>query len=209
MPDITLLHIIELLGIIMFAISGGLSAFEKRMDIFGILVIATVTALGGGMVRDVIVGDTPVLWLKDVNYVYYVLIGYLITLIFRKKLSYFRKSLFLFDTIGLGMYTIVGIEKGIKFGLDPINCIALGTITACFGGVMRDILCNQIPILFKKEIYALICIAGGIFYFFLNYLGVNATLNFFITAGLIILTRIIVVRFNISLPKFYKEQEHD
>ena len=199
-----ILPVIEYIGIIFFAISGGLAAMEKKLDVFGILVISMVTSLGGGMLRDILVGDTPVVWMRNVNYTYFIFIGYLLTLFFRKKLAYFRTSLFLFDTIGLGMYTIIGIEKGIRFGLHPIICICLGTITACFGGILRDILCNQIPILFRKEIYALICIIGGFLYFGLRELGIPPQLNFLITSGLIILTRIIVVKFNVSLPKMYQ-----
>jgi len=154
-------YTLDLIGTFAFAISGFLTAFNKRLDLFGILIIAFVTALGGGTLRDVLIGRTPVGWMLDLNYVYVVLGGVLFAILFRKKLNYLRTSLFLFDTIGLAVFTILGIEIGIKTNLHPIISIALGTMSASFGGVIRDILCNEIPVIFKKEIYATVCIAGG------------------------------------------------
>lgn len=159
-------YIIDLLGAMAFAISGVLTAINKKMDPFGVFVIALVTAVGGGTLRDVLIGRTPVGWMVDLNYVYMIVLGYTLAVIFRKKLDRFRVSLFLFDTIGLGVFTLIGIEKGLLIGLHPVICVALGTMTACFGGVIRDILCNDIPVIFRKEIYAIVCIAGGCMFFF-------------------------------------------
>src|SRR5690606_13457556 len=103
-----------------------------------------VTAVGGGTLRDVLIGRTPVSWMLDLNYVYFICGSFFLAVIFRKKLDKLRKSLLLFDTIGLGVFTLIGLEKGIAVGLHPVICIALGTMTACFGGVIRDILCNEI-----------------------------------------------------------------
>ena len=114
-------------------------------------------------------------------------------------------SLFLFDTIGLGIFTIIGIEKGISKELDPMICIALGTMTASFGGVIRDILCNEIPILFRKEIYATICIIGGGLYFFLEQLNLNQDLLYLLTSSFIITLRLLAVYYKWSLPQLYKE----
>lgn len=197
-------YAIDILGTIAFAISGVLVALSKRMDIFGILIIASVTAVGGGTLRDVLIGETPVSWMLNLNYIYVILATTVLTIIFKSKIDYLRKSLFLFDTIGIGLYTVVGVEKGINAGLDPIICIALGTMSACFGGVIRDILCNEIPVIFRKEIYATACILGGLTYFLIKKLPIDDNLVFII-AGLVVITvRLLAVRFKVSLPSLYK-----
>lgn len=183
-----------------FAISGALTAMSKKMDPFGVLVIAFVTSVGGGTLRDVLIGRTPVGWMRDVNYVYMIIIGFIIALIFRKKLDKLRVSLFLFDTIGLGVFTLIGLEKGIDTGLHPVICIALGTMTACFGGVLRDILCNDIPVIFRKEIYATICIIGGCFFFLLRQWNVPQDILYLATSGIIITIRLLAVNFKWSMP---------
>jgi uncharacterized membrane protein YeiH len=192
---------LDLIGTVAFAVSGVLTAFSKKLDPFGIFIIAFVTAVGGGTLRDVLIGRTPVGWMQDLNYVYYILLGYVFALIFRKKLDYFRKSLFLFDTIGLGVFTLIGLEKGLDVGLHPVICIALGTMTACFGGVIRDILCNEIPVIFRKEIYATICILGGLVFFGLTFLMIDDTIINLSTVLVIISVRLMAVKFNWCLPK--------
>lgn len=193
-------YILDILGTMAFAISGVLTAFGKKMDPFGVFVIAFVTAVGGGTVRDVLIGRTPVGWMQDLNYVYVITLGFFIALIFRKKLDRLRVSLFLFDTIGLGVFTLIGLEKGIATGLHPIICIALGTMTACFGGVIRDILCNEIPVIFRKEIYATICIVGGCVFFLLRRWNVEEDVLYLATSGIIITIRLLVVNYKWSLP---------
>ncbi|SFN74605.1 Uncharacterized membrane protein YeiH [Bizionia echini] len=197
-------YAIDILGTIAFAISGVLVALSKRMDPFGILIIATVTAVGGGTLRDVLIGETPVSWMLNLNYIYVILVSTVLTIIFKTKIDYLRKSLFLFDTIGIGLYTVVGVEKGITAGLNPIICIALGTMSACFGGVIRDILCNEIPVIFRKEIYATACILGGLTYFLVRKLPIDNNVVFII-AGLVVITvRLLAVRFKVTLPSLYK-----
>lgn len=188
--------ILEISGTIAFAISGSLTAMQKKLDPFGVFIIAFVTALGGGTLRDVMIGKTPVVWMQDLQYVYLITFGFFLSIIFRKKLDRLRTSLLLFDTIGLGVFTLIGIQKGVEIGLDPIICIALGTITACFGGVIRDILCNEIPIIFSKEIYATICIMGGIVYFTLDWFQIPVNLIQLITSILIITIRLMAIKYN-------------
>ena len=198
-------HLLDIIGTLFFAISGVLTGLSKKLDAFGVFVIAFVTALGGGTLRDILIGKTPVGWMIDTQYIYIVLLGVLISVLFRKKLDQLRVSLFLFDTIGLGIFTIIGIEKGISKELDPMICIALGTMTASFGGVIRDILCNEIPILFRKEIYATICIIGGGLYFLLKQLNLNQDLLYLLTSSFIITLRLLAVYYKWSLPQLYKE----
>ena len=198
--------IIDILGTIAFAISGVLVAMDKRLDVFGVLIIAFVTAVGGGTLRDLLIGIKPVGWLNAPVHLLIIVVTVLLAIIFVKQLKYVRKSLFLFDTIGIGFYTMVGIEKGLAADLLPVMCIALGTITACFGGVIRDILCNEIPVIFRKEIYATVCILGGLVYFVLIQFPINDTIAYSLAILTIIIMRVLAVRFKISLPNIYRNQ---
>jgi uncharacterized membrane protein YeiH len=189
---------IDILGTIAFAISGVLVAMNKRMDPFGVFIIAFVTAVGGGTLRDLLIGSTPVFWMRDMTFIYVITAAAFLAVVFRNQIKHLRKSLFLFDTIGIGLYTVIGIEKGLNAELHPIICIALGTMSACFGGVIRDILCNEIPVIFRKEIYATACIFGGVTYFILREFIVDQNL---ITA------RLLAVVFKISLPTIYSKYE--
>ncbi len=200
-------YIIDILGTIAFAISGVLIAFNKKMDLFGILIIAFVTAVGGGTLRDMLIGETPVSWMKDMTFSYVIMGSAIFAIIFRSKINYLRTSLFLFDTIGIGLYTVVGIDKGINADLHPIICIALGTMTASFGGVLRDILCNEIPVIFRKEIYATACIVGGITYFVLRELPIENNVVFVIAGAVVIIIRLLAVKFKIALPNIYKKSD--
>ena len=196
-------YTIDILGTIAFAISGVLVAMNKKMDLFGILIIAFVTAVGGGTLRDVLIGQTPVGWMKDMTFTYVILGSAVFAVLVRNKINYLRTSLFLFDTIGIGLYTVVGVEKGISAGLHPIICIALGTISACFGGVIRDILCNEIPVIFRKEIYATACIIGGFSFFLIRKLPIESDFVFIISILIVIIIRLLAVRFKIALPTIY------
>mgnify|MGYP006148400805 FL=1 len=200
--DFNTTEIIEVLGTISFAISGTFAAVQKRLDPFGVLIIAFVTSIGGGTVRDLLLGDTPVAWMRDVNYCLLILVTSILTLFFKHQIKRFKVTLFLFDSLGLGLFTLVGVQKGIVFGLDPGICIALGTITGCFGGVIRDTLLNTIPLIFRKEIYATACIAGGILYFMLLSLDLAADIAKVIVIVFIVTLRILVVRFKLALPRF-------
>lgn len=196
-------QILDGIGVFVFSISGVLSAFNKKLDPFGVVIIAFVTALGGGTLRDVLIGKTPVGWMQDLTYLYIILLAYFITIFFKKYLEKLRVSLFLFDSIGLGVFTIIGIKKGIEFDLHPIICIILGTITASFGGVIRDILCNEIPIIFRKEIYATVCIAGGFLFFLLKRIHLNQDALYLLTSLFMIIFRLLAVKYKWCLPSLY------
>lgn len=197
------LFIIDILGTIAFAVSGAFLAMQKKLDPFGVLVLSFVTALGGGTLRDIMIGNLPVSWLT--NEIAVVVIGCtaIITMFFASRLKQLTTTLFLFDALGLGFFTVVGIQLGIAKGYSMSICIFLGTLTACFGGVVRDVLLNNIPLLFRKEIYALACILGGLFYFLLYRLNINQDLLTILSILLIFFIRVLAVRFKLSLPKFY------
>ncbi|MFY8112132.1 MAG: trimeric intracellular cation channel family protein [Flavobacterium sp.] len=196
----TFFEALDLVGTLAFAISGALTALHKRMDPFGVLIIAFVTAVGGGTLRDVLIGRTPVGWMQDLNYLYIISLGFVLVLIFRGNLHRFKLSMLFSDSIGLGVFTLIGIQKGLDFGMHPFICVALGTMTACFGGVIRDVLCAEIPVIFRKEIYATICIFGGIVFFMLEQGNFPDQLIQLVTSLVIIIIRLLVVKFNWSLP---------
>ena len=202
----TLFDFLDLLGTMAFATSGALMAINKKFDPFGVFIVAFVTALGGGTLRDVLIGRAPVGWMLETYYVYTILITVFATIIFRKQIKYLSKSMFLFDTIGLGIFTIVGTQLGVESHFNPIISIALGTMTAAFGGVIRDILCNQIPVIFREEIYATAAIIGSITFLILNTFELDINIIYVITTSIVIIIRLVAVKFHLSLPTFYTEK---
>jgi len=203
---VSIILLLDILGTISFSVSGVLTALKKRLDFFGVFIIAFVTAVGGGTLRDLLL-DAPIAWMRDVTFVYVIIAAAIIALIFRKKLGYVRKSLFLFDTIGIALYTVVGVQKGLDVELPAIICIALGTMSASFGGVIRDILCNEIPIIFRKEIYATACILGAVVYLLLLNTSLSVDLIMVFSGLVVIVVRLLAVRFKLSLPSLYPKEE--
>lgn len=194
--------LIEISGTVAFTISGAFSAMQKRLDVFGVLIISFITAIGGGTIRDVLIGYTPVTWMRDYETPLIILGTGIATIFFKKYIKTFKTTLFLFDALGLGLFTIIGIQKGIGAGLNPGVCVALGTITGCFGGVLRDILLNNIPLIFQKEIYATACIIGGTWYVLLIK-RLDTDIVEILAVTIVCAIRIVAVKYKLSLPKFY------
>lgn len=195
------IYILDILGTFAFAISGALVASDKKFDLFGVIIIAFVTAVGGGMLRDVLIDAHPINWIGDLNYLWVILIAVVFTFLFKSKIAHLSKTMFLFDTIGISVFTLLGLEKGLSYNLHPIIALIMGMISACFGGVLRDVLTNKVPLIFEKEIYASACLAGGICYLVLNYFIIPENVIFIISASVVIIIRIIAVRFHLQLPK--------
>lgn len=195
------LQVIDILGTFAFAVSGVFSAMEKKLDPFGILIISFVTAIGGGTVRDVLAGNFPVNWLQNDTAILVIFFSAIITMLFGSYLKQLNTALFLFDALGLGLFTIIGLEVGLKHGFSAGICIALGTISACFGGVLRDVLLNKVPLIFQKEIYALACIIGGMVYYFLVQTKLNEDISKAVCIILIFAIRVIAFRYKFSLPR--------
>lgn len=204
--DYSFLNIIDILGTIAFAVSGAFSAMERKLDPFGVVILAFVTAIGGGTLRDVLIGNTPVAWLRNDVTATVILATAFITLFFGRYVKQFQKTLFLFDALGLGVFTLIGMEKGLRMQLSPGICIALGTITACFGGVIRDVLLNNVPLIFQREIYASACILGGSLYLLLQKTGIPNDWNTIIAILVIVLIRIIAMRYKLMLPRVYENR---
>lgn len=202
-----ILNFISIVGSFTFAISGAIIAMRKRFDPFGVLIIGFVTAVGGGTLRDILIEERTVFWFVQTSYIYFALAGALFAIIFRSKLEHMNKPLLFFDAIGLGLYTITGVQIGLQFDLNTINCIILGVITGSFGGVIRDILVNEIPVIFKKEVYATVSIAGAVIYIVLQRLGMSNPLLQIVPIVFIIVARLLVIQYKISLPSLYGKVE--
>ena len=198
------IYFVDLFGTAIFAISGVLTAIQKKFDLVGTLIIGFVTAVGGGTIRDLLIGKFPVGWLNDRNYLVVILVAYLIAYLFKKKIIKWKRSMFLFDTIGIGIFTILGIEIAIEYGLNVEYCIILGVISACFGGVIRDVLTNEIPLIFRKEIYATACFSGGVIYVILMRVSSFTNLNVFVSIATVILIRYFAIKNKWSL-NFHKD----
>ncbi len=188
------IYLLDLFGTGIFAISGVITAIEKKFDLVGALIIGFITAIGGGSVRDVMIGRFPVGWLNDRNYIFAILVGYLVSYLFYNSVRKFKISMFLFDTIGIGLFTILGIQVAQNYGLRIEVCIFMGIISATFGGVIRDVLTNEIPLIFRKEIYATACFAGGITYFIMLQFSSIENLNIISSMLVVIVIRYLAIK---------------
>jgi len=194
-------YALELVGTFVFAISGALAVRERDHDLFGAGFTGFITAIGGGTLRDILLDSYPLVWIGDIYFLYAILAGLVAAFIFPNYLSKLRKTLFLFDTLGIGFFTVLGVEKALSMGVRPEIAAIMGMFSAVMGGVIRDTLTNEIPVLFRKEIYASACLAGAILYLILNYYGVPRDYNLLISISLVISVRMISMKYKLSLPR--------
>ena len=198
--SISFVDFIDVLGTFSFAVSGAFAAMEKKLDLFGVLILAFITSIGGGTIRDLLIGNTPVAWIQFPSIAWVIAAGAAGTLFFGHRLKQIEYLLTVFDALGLGLFTIIGIQKGLSYHLSPGVCIALGTITGCFGGVLRDVVLNKVPLIFQKDIYASASILGGIAYFLLSYIPLPDTIAGGFSIILIFATRMLGIRYKWHLP---------
>lgn len=194
-------YLLDLIGTFVFAISGTIAAGEKRFDLFGAAFIGFVTAIGGGTLRDMMIGIHPVSWTTSMDYFYVILLAVVVTFFLKEQVFKFRRTLFLFDTIGIGVFTIIGVEKALAFGINTPIAIMMGILTAVAGGVIRDTLNNEVPLIFKKEIYATACLVGAIAYILLRRTGIPIETNQIVTILTIIAVRVLSIKYKLSLPR--------
>jgi uncharacterized membrane protein YeiH len=202
--------LLDLIGTFAFAISGIRLASGKQIDWFGAYIIGLVTAIGGGTLRDLLL-DVPPFWMSDAKYFMITGVALIAALLFKEKLFKWGSTLFLFDTIGLGLFTIVGLTKSIDTGLPFWVCIVMGAITGTVGGVIRDVILNEVPLLFRRDIYALACISGGAVYFLCEYIHLPKGVTETIAALTVIIFRLVAVKYHIQLPKLkpFESQSKD
>jgi uncharacterized membrane protein YeiH len=195
-------YYIDLIGTLVFAVSGALAASDKNMyrDIFGVTFTGFVTAVGGGTLRDMILGIRPT-WVVDGNYLIAITIGVIIAISFKYYILKYRRTFFLFDTLGIALYTVVGVQKALLFDVAPLAAIIMGMFSAVMGGVIRDTLINEVPLIFKKEIYATACLSGASVFVLLKLFHVDDNMNSFISVSVIILIRTFAVKYQLTLPK--------
>ena len=205
MFEITLVQIFDFIGTLAFAISGIRLASAKHFDLFGAYVVGVTTAIGGGTMRDVLLGQSP-FWMSNSFYLICSAIALAWVIIFRKLLVRQNNTWFLFDTIGLALFTVTGVEKTITAGFPFWTAIIMGTLTGAGGGVLRDVFINEEPLIFRKEIYALACVLGGIAYFICARCGLSTVLSGIICGIVVFLMRILAVKYSLHLPTLKGEE---
>jgi uncharacterized membrane protein YeiH len=174
---------------------------EKEHDLFGAGFTGFITAIGGGTLRDILLNSYPLVWIENVQILYAIFGGIMAAFIFPNFLSRLRRTFFLFDTLGIGFFTVLGVEKALSLGVRPEIAAIMGMFSAVMGGVIRDTLTNEIPILFRKEIYASACLAGAVLYLVLSYFGLERNYNLLISMSVIISIRLIAMKYKLSLPR--------
>lgn len=199
-----LFYWLNLIGIFFFTISGSLAARDKKHyhDYFGVFFTGFLTAIGGGTLRDMMLGAYPISWLNDRNILISIIFAFVFTLVFKNYIIKLRRTLFLFDTVGVGIYTILGVQKSLEYHVNPFAAVILGLISAVFGGVIRDTLINEIPLIFAKEIYATACITGAVLFTSMLYFNMDSNFSAMLSMSLIIVIRILAVKYKLALPKF-------
>jgi len=196
-----IIYVLDLIGTTAFAASGAWVGVRKHMDLFGVLVLGVVTAVGGGTLRDLLLGDIPPFSLKDEAYIYIAIVVSLVVFANRKRFELFEKPLLYFDAIGLGTFVVIGTTKAIDFQLGALGAVLMGVMTGTAGGVMRDLLANQVPLILRREIYASACVAGGALLVILEGNGVAPAAATLLSAGTVILVRLLAIHYDWSLPK--------
>lgn len=204
----TFTFIIEVIGTIAFAISGIRLASYKKFDLFGAFTIGLVTACGGGTLRDVLL-NLPVFWLQTPIYIYLTVLSMIIVVAFRNVLVSHDRLLFTFDAIGLALFVVIGMQKTLALGYPMWAAIGMGTVTGSFGGVVRDILINEEPLFFRKDIYATACIAGGIVYWIAGLFDTAPIWQQIGCAVTVIVLRVCALRYNWALPILNTEIKKD
>lgn len=195
----TIQLVLDFLGTFAFAISGIRLAAVKTFDWFGGYVVGLATAIGGGTIRDVMLGVIP-FWMTNSIYLIFTAAALVLVIIFKKALVGFYHTWFIFDTLGLGLFTIAGIQKTLYAGFPFWVAIIMGCMTGAAGGVIRDVLINEVPLIFRKEIYAVACIVGGLVYQLCYYLNVNMETTTILSFITVVLIRLLAVKYHISLP---------
>ena len=201
------MEIFDFIGTFAFAISGIRLASAKNFDLFGAYVVGVVTAIGGGTLRDLMLGVTPI-WMTNPMYLICSGIALLWVIIFGKRIINQQVTFFIFDTIGLALFTVVGVEKTLDLGFPLWVAIVMGTITGAAGGVFIDVFINEIPLIFRKEIYALAGIIGGLCYGICNHCGVDVIINECITGCSVFIVRILAVKYHLCLPILHGEEDN-
>ncbi len=204
----TFVQVLDFIGTFAFAISGIRLASAKRFDWFGAYVVGFVTAIGGGTIRDLLLDVTPA-WMENPMYLICTALALVWVIVFEKRLVRLDITFFIFDTIGLALFTVVGVGKSLTAGYPFWVAIIMGSITGVAGGVLRDVFINEIPLIFRKEIYAMACVVGGVFYWLFDLMGMEPYICQIVGGAGVFVTRILAVKYQICLPVLSGETGSD
>ena len=197
---------VYLIAIIAEAMSGALAAGRRNMDLFGVAVIAFLTALGGGTVRDILLGNFPVTWTQHPSSIYMTLTGGLVTIVIARFMRHLRQLFLVLDAIGLVAFTIIGCNVALELGYEPIVVVMSGITTGIFGGIIRDIMCGRVPQVLRREIYACVSLVVALLYLFLLRQGVGEGVTQLAAFSVGLLLRMVAIRWRVSLPVFRYSQ---
>ena len=197
-----LLYILDLFGTAVFAISGVWVACRKDMDLFGALVLAFVTAVGGGTIRDVLLSAPPVFWINDTLYLLVILATVMVAIVGRRWHERSKWIMQVSDALGLAVFVVIGVTKSLSFGVEPMVAIMMGVLTGCGGGAIRDLLAGEVPMVLRKEIYASAAMVGGAVLVFLEPLIQNIDITSVIAATVVLVLRLLALYKDLSLPSF-------
>ena len=202
--EIPFIYYLDIFGTIVFAITGVLAASEKRLDLFGMIVVGVVTSIGGGTIRDLMLGRTPVFWVQDPSYIWIIVATCTLTFIAARFHRFPRRVLLLSDAVGLGVFTVIGAQVALNLGHPPIIAVTMGMMSGVFGGVIRDVLTNEIPVIFQKEIYATAALLGALVFVNLSWFvpQSSASFNAVMAMSFVIGIRIAAIRWGLQLPVF-------
>lgn len=202
MQEVQFISLLWLVGIIAEAMTGALSAGKKQMDLFGVVIIGCATAIGGGTLRDILLGNYPLIWIENIHYLIAIAFASLLTVVIAPLMRYLSKLFLAIDALGLAVFSIVGAQKTLLLGFSPAVAVVMGVVTGVFGGVIRDVLCNQVPLIFKKELYALVALLTAALYVALKTHGISEWVNLAICLPFGFGLRMLAIKFHWGMPKF-------
>ncbi|WP_153913986.1 trimeric intracellular cation channel family protein [Shewanella sp. TC10] len=202
MLEVKVISALWFIGILAEAMTGALAAGKKQMDLFGVVIIGCVTAIGGGTLRDMLLGNYPIIWVENVHYLLAIAGASLLTVMIAPLMRYLARLFLAIDAIGLAVFSIVGAQKTLMLGYSAEIAIVMGVVTGVFGGVIRDILCNQVPLIFKKELYALVALLTAILYVGMKFSGVAEWISLTVAVTFGFSFRMLAIRYHWSMPKF-------
>ncbi len=203
------LYLLDLFGVAVFAIRGARTASRMCMDLFGVVVVAVITAIGGGTVRDVLLDDRPVFWIEDPTYLIVILAAAAATLLYARFRRPPRASLLVADAFGLAVFTFIGAQTAYSAGVSDLIVVLMGTITGVAGDVMRDVLCAEVPLILRREVYATAAIAGATVYVVLEEIGAGGPIVAVLPVTTVFLLRLTAIRLDLHVPRFDTEEDKE
>jgi len=205
----TLLYVMDLFGVAVFAITGSLAAGKKRMDLFGVVVLATVTALGGGTLRDLVLGTSPVFWVSAPIYLLVAVATAIVTFFLVRFCGLPLKLLSVADAFGLAVFTVLGTQKALDMGISPGIAVVMGIMTGVVGGIIRDILSGEIPLILRREIYATASLCGAITFCLVSVALQNQALAALTSVIVTLVLRLSAIKWKMSLPLYISHKDDE